>query len=94
MDKDQNFLAPDNVLTSAMKRVDNAIFDMALRLKEGQLKGGETVVYSLTNGGVGIAPTSGKHVPGEILAEVEGLIARIKAGEIEVPATLEAFEKF
>ena len=94
VDKDQNFLAPDNVLTSAMKRVDNAIYDVVRRLKDGQWKGGDTVVYNLSNNGVGIAPTSGKHVPASILKEVDQLIARIKKGEIVVPATKDEFDKF
>ncbi len=94
VDKDQNFLAPDNVLTSAMKRVDNAIYDIGKRLIAGEFAGGETVVYNLKNDGVGIAPTSDKHVPAEILKEVDDLVAKIKAGEIVVPATKEAFDKF
>ncbi|MDM8535621.1 BMP family ABC transporter substrate-binding protein [Desulfobacterales bacterium HSG17] len=94
VDKDQNFLAPDNVLTSAMKRVDNAIFDVSKNLSEGKWKGGETVVYSLVNDGVGIAPTSDKHVPAEILKEVDDLIARIVMGEIVVPATNADFNSF
>ena len=94
VDKDQNFLAPDHVLTSAMKRVDNAIYDVVKQLKNGQFKGGQAVVYNLKNEGVGIAPTSNKHVPAPILEDVEGLIAKIKAGEIVVPATRAAFEKF
>jgi len=94
VDKDQNFLAPDNVLTSAMKRVDNAIYDIGKRLMEGEFAGGDTVVYNLKNDGVGIAPTSNKHVPAEILKEVDGLVAKIKAGEIVVPATKDAFDKF
>ena len=94
VDKDQNFLAPDNVLTSAMKRVDNAIYDIGKRLMGGEFAGGETVVYNLKNEGVGIAPTSNKHVPAEILKEVDGLVAKIKAGEIVVPATQDAFDKF
>ena len=94
VDKDQNFLAPDNVLTSAMKRVDNAIYDIGKRLTGGEFAGGETVVYNLKNDGVGIAPTSDKHVSAEILKEVDGLVAKIKAGEIVVPATKEAFDKF
>ena len=94
VDKDQNFLAPDNVLTSAMKRVDNAIYDIGKRLIAGEFAGGDTVAYNLENEGVGIAPTSSKHVPAEILQEVDGLIAKIKAGEIVVPATKEAFDKF
>lgn len=94
VDKDQNSLAPDNVLTSAMKRVDNAIFDMVKQLQEGNFKGGEAVVYNLSNNGVGIAPTSSKHVPAEILAEVDDLIAKIKAGEIVVPSTAADYEAF
>jgi len=94
VDKDQNSLAPDNVLTSAIKRVDNAVFDMVKKLKEGTFKGGEAVMYNLNNDGVGIAPTSDKHVPAEILAEVDELLAKIKAGEIVVPATLETYEAF
>jgi len=94
VDKDQNFLAPDNVLTSAMKRVDNAIYDMSKKLVEGRFKGGETLVYNLSNDGVGIAPTSDKHVPKAILDEVDGLIAKIKSGEIVVPATSDEYTAF
>jgi basic membrane protein A len=94
VDKDQNFLAPDNVLTSAMKRVDNAIFDMVGKLTRGEFKGGDTVVYNLSNDGVGIAPSSGKHVPKPVLARVDELIKEIKAGKIVVPATMDAYEAF
>ncbi|SHO52372.1 BMP family lipoprotein [Desulfopila aestuarii] len=94
VDKDQNYLAPDNVLTSAMKRVDNALFSMAADLQEGKFEGGKAVVYNLSNEGVGIAPTTGKHVPPEILAEVDSLIAKIKAGEIVVPATEADYNSF
>ena len=79
---------------SAMKRVDNAIYDVVRMLKDGQWKGGDTLVYNLSNEGVGIAPTSGKHVPASVLKEVEQLIARIKKGEIVVPATKDEFDKF
>lgn len=94
VDKDQNYLAPDYVLTSAMKRVDNAIFDMVKQLQENKFEGGKAVVYNLTNDGVGIAPTTKKHVPENILAEVDALIGKIKAGEIVVPATKEAYDTF
>ena len=94
VDKDQNFLAPDNVLTSAMKRVDNAIYDVVRKLKAGQWNGGETVVYNLSNEGVGIAPTSNKHVPANILNEVDQLTARIKKGEFKVPSTKAEYDAF
>lgn len=94
VDKDQNFLAPDNVLTSAMKRVDNAVFHMSSMLAKGEFKGGKTIVYNLSNDGVGIAPTSSKHVPRAILDEVDGLITKIKAGDIVVPATNDDYLSF
>lgn len=85
VDRDQNYLAPDNVLTSAMKRVDNAIFNIAKELTEGRWPGGQTIVYGLKEGGVDIAPSTSKHVPVEILSEVESLKNKIIAGEIVVP---------
>ena len=94
VDKDQNFLAPEHVLTSAMKRVDNAIYDVARKLKAGQWNGGETAVYNLSNDGVGIAPTSAKHVPANILAEVDQLTARIKKGAFTVPSTKAEYDAF
>ena len=94
VDKDQNYLAPDNVITSAMKRVDNAIFDIAKKLKAGTFEGGKTVQYNLGNGGVGIAPTSSKLVPADILKEVDELTKKIVAGEIVVPKTKAEFDKF
>ena len=92
VDKDQNADAPDHVITSAMKRVDNAMFNVAEELKNGNFPGGSTVVYGLAEGGVDIAPTSNKHVSAEILAEVESLKAKIISGEIKVPQSKEEFE--
>jgi len=94
VDRDQSELAPDNVLTSAMKRVDNAIYNVAQGLVAGVWAGGSTVVYGLAEGGVDIAPTSDRHVPADILTEVEALKARIIAGEIAVPFNRESFEAF
>ena len=92
VDKDQNSLAPDNVITSAMKRVDNAIYNLTKTLVEGTFPGGTNVVYGLKEGGVGIAPTSYKHVSAEILEEVKGLEAKIIAGEIVPPTSKEEWE--
>lgn len=94
VDRDQNDLAPDNVLTSAMKRVDNAIYNVCQDLEAGTFEGGSTVTYGLAEGGVDIAPTSDKHVPADILAEVDDLKAKIIAGEIVVPENKEEYESF
>ena len=85
VDRDQNYLAPDNVMTSAMKRVDSAIFQISQTIQEGTFPGGETFLFNLENEGVGVAPTSDKHVPADLLAEVDELSQMIIDGEIPVP---------
>lgn len=94
VDRDQNYLAPDHVLTSAMKYVGQAIYNVAEELAEGEWNGGRTVVYGLADGGVGIAPTSDMHVPADLLAEVEEIEQMIIDGEISVPYNAETYEQF
>lgn len=91
VDRDQNSLAPKNVITSAVKRVDNALFDVAKLIKDGEYKGGKTIKYGLKEGGVDIAPTTKDNVPAEILTFVEEQKAKIISGEIAVPGTEEEF---
>lgn len=86
VDKDQNYLAPNNVLTSALKRVDVAVYDVTKKMSEGKFVGGDTLVYSLANEGVGYA-TTGNHIPQNIRDEVDQLIKDIISGKVTVPAT-------
>lgn len=93
VDRDQNYMAPDHVLTSAMKRVDVGVYNVTKDLKEGKYEGGRTVVYGLEDGGaVDIAPTSDQHVSAEILEKIEELKQMIIDGEIEVPKNEETFK--
>lgn len=94
VDRDQNSLAPDHVITSAMKRVDNGMYNTVKAMAEGKLPVGETVVYGLAEGGVDIAPTSDKHVPAEILDEIATLKQEIIDGKITVPFNEETFNEF
>lgn len=92
VDRDQNYMAPDHVLTSAMKRVDVGVYNVTKDLQDENYDGGTTVVYGLADGGaVDIAPTSDKNVPAEILAEVDNLKQLIIDGEIEVPYNEETY---
>ncbi|MDR2767718.1 MAG: BMP family ABC transporter substrate-binding protein [Treponema sp.] len=91
VDIDQNYIAPDNVLTSALKRVDNAIYDVSNSMLKGAFKGGGTLLYNLKNSGVGYA-TTGNHIPPEVIAEVEAIKAKIISGEQKVPATAAELE--
>ena len=91
VDTDQSSLAPDTVITSAMKSVDNAVYDSVKQLVEGTLKGGE-VVYDLAKGGVDIAPTTNL-LSEDVLKKVEEVKAKILSGEVVVPGTKEEVEK-
>ena len=89
VDQDQNYLAPEAVLTSAVKRVDNGVYNLCKALTEGTLEAGE-VVYDIVSGGVDIAETT-TLIDADTLAKVEDAKAKIISGEIVVPATVEAF---
>ena len=90
VDSDQSYLAPETVITSAMKRVDNAVYSTVSQLAEGTLKGGVTV-YDLTNEGVDIAPTTDL-LPEEVVTAVNEVKEKIISGEITVPDSKDAFE--
>ncbi|HSH35782.1 BMP family ABC transporter substrate-binding protein [Schnuerera sp.] len=95
VDRDQNYLAPDHVLTSAMKRVDVGVYNVVKALQEGNFPAGETITYGLADGGaVDIAPTSDMHVPEDILNEVEELKQLIIDEEIDVPFNEETYEEY
>ncbi len=93
VDQDQNALAPDNVITSAMKNIDVSVLELLSKVVDGSYKGGEIVVNTLSMNGVGIAPTSDKNVPPDVLEYVNEQAEKIKSGEIKVPATKEEYEQ-
>lgn len=90
VDSDQSYLAPDTVITSAMKRVDNSVYAAVKDLVEGNLTGG-IKVFDITNGGVDIAPTTDL-LPAEVLTEVEAVKEKLISGEITVPSDKASFE--
>lgn len=87
VDKDQSSLAPDNVLTSALKKVNVGVYDTVKELVEGSLKGGKAKIYGLKEDGVGIPDSTEKLVSKEVLDYVNTMKEKVKNGEIKVPAT-------
>ena len=47
VDRDQNDIAPENILTSAMKKVNEGVFNVVKDLSEGNFDGGKTLVFGL-----------------------------------------------
>lgn len=86
VDTDQASLAPDHVLTSAMKRVDVASQDISKAVAEGNFTAG-IHMYDLSNGGVDLAPTR-DHIPAEVLEVVEAAKTAIINGEKSVPTSV------
>ncbi|MBD3803874.1 MAG: BMP family ABC transporter substrate-binding protein [Thioclava sp.] len=83
VDSNQNYLHPGQVLTSMLKRVDNAVYDA---FKEGgDLKPGIKVM-SLADDGVGVALDDNNKslVTPEMLAAVDQAKADIIAGKVTV----------
>ncbi|MFN8457680.1 MAG: BMP family ABC transporter substrate-binding protein [Anaerolineae bacterium] len=93
VDSDQYNLAPKNTLTSMMKQVDVAVFETIKATKAGNFKAG-TSVFGLKEGGVGLAPTTDKNTPKDVIDKVDAFAKRIIAGEFTVPTTDEELAKF
>jgi basic membrane protein A len=85
VDSNQNWVKPGYVLTSMVKRVDNAVYQIIGDLVNHRFKGG-VHVYGLPDGGVGYAMDqyNEKLVPPDVIREVEAAKAKIIKGEIKV----------
>ncbi len=79
----------DVMLTSAIKRVDVAVFDLVKLQSEGAFPGGTIRTYGLAEDGVGLAPYHDfdAKVPQSIKDAVRKATDDIKSGATEVPAT-------
>jgi basic membrane protein A len=86
VDADQAYLG-DHILTSALKKVDVAVFDAIKRAQAGSFKGGTDIVATIENGGVGlgkIGPAGQKYAD-----QVKQIQDKIAAGEIpNIPDTV------
>ena len=84
VDSNQNYLHPGSVLTSMLKRVDNAVNTVFTAGTEGFTPG--ITVMSLANDGVGYAmdENNADLVSAEMIAAVEDAKAKILSGELVV----------
>lgn len=83
VDSNQNYMHPGKVLTSMLKRVDNAVYEA---FKEGENLTAGINVMSLANDGVGYAmdENNAPLVTPEMQAAVDEAAAKIKSGELVV----------
>jgi basic membrane protein A and related proteins len=86
VDVDQSHLGR-HILTSAVKRMDVAVFDTIEELARGTLETGRTSRFSLRNGGVGLGMINAA-VPRSLKAEIEDVRAEIVAGKIPIASSV------
>lgn len=71
------------MLTSAMKKLSQASYDIILKELDGNFPGGETIMFDSKNDGVGI-PETNPNLNDDITAKVKDVADKIKNNEIEV----------
>ena len=86
VDKDQSYLAPDNVLTSVLKNVNIAIPTVSKSYLEGDVIGGRTISMGMTEDAVGLSEDHHLYSD-EIYSRVNELKDMIIAGDIEIPSS-------
>lgn len=92
VDRDQNYLAPENVMTSALKNVNVAVEDLSARFASGE-KLPKDVVYGLSENAVGISKDHHLYSDDVYKAALE-VGDKIKSGEITPPATKDDYNTY
>lgn len=81
------------ILTSAMKKLDEAVYQALEDIQADNFKGGSTNVLGVVENGVGL-PSENPNLTGNVLEKVEAVKELIEAGQVKVPATLEETKQF
>jgi basic membrane protein A len=85
VDSNQNGVKPGFVLTSMVKRVDNAVYDVIKDLLNGKFEGG-VHAFGLDKDGVAYAMDDNNKplIPQDVISRVEDARTKIVAGDIKV----------
>jgi basic membrane protein A len=87
VDADQSYLGP-HVLTSAQKRVDEAVFQTIQTIQDGRWQGGRNAIFGLADDGVALGTISDE-VPAEDRQQLDEIAEQIANGEItDIPTTV------
>ncbi|MGD2070313.1 MAG: BMP family protein [Gemmatimonadota bacterium] len=86
MNRDQNDVAPDAILASAVIHIPQAFMEVGRRFRAGDL-GGEPVYARLRDGVVDLVvnPEQRDRIPADVLARVDSARTAIAEGRLDVP---------
>lgn len=73
------------ILTSAMKGIGTAAFDMIKAQLDGTFPGGQTLVFNAKNNGIGI-PAANPNLSDDVQAKVKEVYAMLQSGAVTVAA--------
>ena len=71
------------ILTSAMKEIGVAAYDMIKAEKDGKFPGGETLIFDAKNNGVGI-PAENPNLSADVTKTVGEVFKKLQSGEVKV----------
>ena len=81
------------VLTSAIKRIDVAVYDTLKAYGEGNFPGGQIITMDAKTNGVGL-PETNPNLTTDTQAKVDETLAEIQSGALVVPVTGEELDTF
>ncbi|MCO5295469.1 MAG: BMP family ABC transporter substrate-binding protein [Fimbriimonadaceae bacterium] len=95
VDSDQDDIAEGSVLTSMIKRVDEAVYQTIKDLRDGAFTPGDKI-YDLKAGGVGLSEMrfTKEAIGPEKLAQVQAISDKIASGELKVPSSAEELQTY
>ncbi len=79
VDADQGYLG-SHVITSALKKVDVAVFDTVKQAQDGSFKGGEDTIFDVKSGGVGLGKVSTEG--SKYQDQVDKVMQQIESGDL------------
>ena len=93
VDRDQAYLAPDNVLTSSLKLVNRAVKEVSQDAMDGKKIGGQTLTYGLKEDCIGL-PEDHKNMKDGLYEKALEIGDKIESGEITPPANEDEFDGY
>lgn len=93
VDRDQAYLAPDNVLTSVLKNANVAVIEISTQAINGEKIGGQNFDLGLSEGCVGL-PTENKNMDETVYNDTMKLQQEMTDGTLIAPANEEEYNTF
>ncbi|MBE6469760.1 MAG: BMP family ABC transporter substrate-binding protein [Coriobacteriaceae bacterium] len=93
VDKDQYSQAPDNMLSSALKKVDKAVIEISEKASKGEKIGGQNIELGMSDGAAGISEHH-EHMSDEVYETAQDLVTQIKDGKITPPGSEADYDAF